>query len=103
MQIAMDKIKIRQDDDEDKLIIRPVDKEGGRPDEKKGIEITVRKSSGSQPARPNRDFEKYICMKCHYKFTRKVGSNIALRCPYCSSTDIEQDTFDINRAIKESG
>jgi len=98
----MDRHKMHEEDDEDKLVISPVGPD--KAPEKKGIEITVKKNNGSQAARHrNTELEKYICLKCRYKFTRKVGSNIALRCPYCGTGNVEKDTFDINQAIRDSG
>jgi len=47
------------------------------------------------------DYVKYICERCRYKFTRKEDSRIALRCPYCSSTELVEDKFDIDQAISE--
>ena len=51
--------------------------------------------------KPVREFIKYICSKCNYKFTRKASTSQALRCPYCSGSTIEEDTFDLSETIRE--
>jgi DNA-directed RNA polymerase subunit RPC12/RpoP len=51
--------------------------------------------------KPVRETIKYICSKCNYKFTRKASTSQALRCPYCSGSTIEEDTFDLDQTIRE--
>ena len=45
---------------------------------------------------------KYICGKCRYKFTKKAGSRISDKCPYCGSDRLLMDKIDLNRMIKTS-
>jgi len=50
----------------------------------------------------NEKFLKFICDKCSYKFSRKEGSPVALRCPYCGANELSEDKFDVDQAIKEA-
>ncbi len=47
-------------------------------------------------------YVKYICAKCNYKFSRRRTSSASLRCPYCGSKNVSEDTFNLNRLIDES-
>ncbi len=47
------------------------------------------------------DHVKVICTECRYKFAVRVGSNIKLRCPYCSGTRLVKDETSANDIIKE--
>jgi len=57
--------------------------------------------TGIEQMEPKKDFVKYVCLKCKYKFNQKVGSSAALRCPYCGSPDVEEDKFNLNKTISE--
>ena len=44
---------------------------------------------------------KVICTDCRYKFTFRKGSNVALRCPYCSGSRLVKDQTNVDELIKE--
>jgi len=47
-------------------------------------------------------YVKYICMKCNYKFARREDSPVALRCPNCGESQLAEDEFNLNKAIKDA-
>jgi len=51
---------------------------------------------------PTQGLTKYICNACRYKFVHKKGTTANLRCPYCSSENVIEDTFSIGKMIDES-
>ena len=44
---------------------------------------------------------KIICTDCRYKFIFRKGSNVALRCPYCSGSRLVKDQTNVDELIKE--
>jgi DNA-directed RNA polymerase subunit RPC12/RpoP len=59
-------------------------------------------SAKKQGAKPiSSEPVKLICMKCHYKFSFKKGSNKSLRCPYCSSGDLMKDESTADKIIED--
>ena len=95
-------------DEEEDLIIEPVDETEEVPEEiltetTIGTQSPVASANAEEPQelREVKEFAKYVCKKCNYKFTRKTGTTQALKCPYCGGENVEEDTFDINQAIRE--
>ncbi len=52
--------------------------------------------------RPAFERERFHCLRCNYKFSYRKYSNVAQRCPYCSSTSIAyRDTITATSVLHE--
>jgi DNA-directed RNA polymerase subunit RPC12/RpoP len=90
--------------DDDYLKIEPINDSDELPTEtivSDAVSTNLNQPQENQKRPPVKEFIKYICSKCNYKFTRKASSSQALRCPYCSGSTIEEDTFDLSETIRE--
>jgi DNA-directed RNA polymerase subunit RPC12/RpoP len=49
-----------------------------------------------------KEYVKYICHKCNYKWRMRRGTSAVLRCPYCGGHNVEEDDFDLDKMIREA-
>lgn len=52
--------------------------------------------------KPAVERDRFHCLRCNYKFSYRKYSNVAQRCPYCSSTSIAlRDTITARSVLRE--
>lgn len=49
-----------------------------------------RRGPAPVPQKSLADREKFMCMRCNYKFSIRKDSRLARKCPYCSSSNVTQ-------------